>query len=76
MVLPTDERFMKLSEVQKNLLFVGYLSHPTSEQLHTANYSTPEAAITDKDVERFSKLGYSAEQIERMRQQLEAARRG
>lgn len=72
-MLPTEERFTKLTDLQKQLLFVGYLEHPTSEQLHAANWSADTDQVTDEDEEHFKDLGYTQEQIDRMKEQLEAA---
>lgn len=75
-VLPTESRFLRLSESQKNLLFVGYLENPTSEQMHEAHNATALVPITDEDAESFKRLGYSEEQIANMKTNLEAASRG
>ncbi len=74
-VLPTEHRFKELSEIQKHLLLVGYLESPTSEEMHAA-YQQQDAAgatITEEDEKDFKNIGYTEEQIERMKQQLEAA---
>jgi len=73
-VLPTDDRFKRLTENQKNLLFIGWLENPSSEQLkewYDRKEDTP--VITDEDAKNFEELGYRKEQIARMRDQLEKA---
>jgi len=70
-VLPTEDRFKELTELQKNLIFVGYLEHPTSEQLHSAHYGAETTKVTKADEKSFGELGYSQEQINRIREQAE-----
>ena len=73
-VLPTEERFKRLTKNQKYLLYKGWLELPTSEQIK--EYFTKRAGdpvITDDDASNFKKLGYTPEQIRRMKEQLENA---
>lgn len=73
-ILPTDERYKQLTENQKYLLYFGWLELPTSDQIkeyHTKKAGDP--LITDTDAKDFKKLGYSAKQIKRMKEQLENA---
>jgi len=74
--LPTEECYEKLTDAQKELIYVGYLNMPTDEQLHRA-YSKEKAnagpVITHQDAVDFRKRGYSAEQIEKMQRELEKA---
>jgi len=74
-VLPTDDRFKELSETQKNLLFVGYLEHPLSEDMHRG-YQKQDDAITEETETDFAKLGYLPEQIAHIKEQVEAAKNG
>ena len=73
-VLPTEERYKRLTDNQKNLLFLSWLELPTSEQIklwYTKKIGEP--VITEKDTKDFMKLGYSKAQIKRMKEQLENA---
>ncbi len=70
-VLPTEARFKELTELQKNLIFVGYLEHPTSEQIHKACYGAEATKVTRVDEKSFEKLGYSQEQIAHIKEQAE-----
>ena len=73
-ILPTDERYKRLTENQKHLLYVGWLELPTSDQIKAwyAKKAT-DPVISEDDANNFAKLGYSKEQIKRMREQLENA---
>jgi hypothetical protein len=73
-VLPTEERYKRLTDNQKNLLFLGWLELPTSEQIkewYTKKIGEP--VVTEQDAKDFVKLGYSKSQIKRIREQLENA---
>ena len=73
-VLPTEERFKKLTERQKALLFQSWLELPTSGALkkwYAKRDSEP--VVTDEDAKNFKNLGYTPEQIRRIREQLENA---
>lgn len=73
-VLPTDERFLKLSLKQKALLFTAFLELPTDEMLHMGHRLANRAPeIDDDEADNLKNLGYSDEQIKRMRAQLKAA---
>jgi len=74
-VLPTDERFLNLSDEQKNLLFVGYLERATDEAIYQSYHSKPEMAVTDEDADVLTKAGYSPAQIRRIRYNLEVAKK-
>jgi hypothetical protein len=73
-VLPTEDRFKRLTEDQKVLLFFGWLENPSSDQLkrhHDRRATDP--VIDDVAAENFKKRGYTSDQIKRMREQLENA---
>lgn len=73
-MLPTDDRFKRLTPNQKHLLFEGWLELPTSDQIkdyHTKKAGDP--VITDEDADNFERMGYSKEQIKRMKHELEKA---
>ena len=73
-ILPTDERYKKLTENQKYLLYIGWLELPTSEQIKQwYAKKSGEPIITDEDAENFRKLGYTSAQIKKMKEQLENA---
>ncbi len=70
-VLPTEEKFLKLSEKQKVLLFFGFAEMPTDVQLHEAYAKEQEGpSVSEEDEKNFASLGYSGEQIERMKENL------
>jgi hypothetical protein len=73
-VLPTDDRFKRLTENQKNFLFTGWLELPTSDQIkewYTKRENEP--VVSDEDAENFKKLGYTDAQIRHIKEQLENA---
>jgi len=73
-VLPTDERYKKLTENQKYLLYIGWLELPTSKQIKLwYAKKSGEPIITDEDANNFKKLGYTSAQIKKMKEQLENA---
>jgi len=71
--LPTEERFYRLTAHQKLILFYGYLESPTDEQLHMYHNQEQVTAITEDTEKDFKGLGYSAEQIERIKENIKAA---
>lgn len=73
-VLPTEERYKRLTENQKYLLYIGWLELPTSDQVKLwYTKKTGEPIVTDEDAKDFEKLGYSKAQVKRIREQLENA---
>lgn len=66
--------FKRLTDNQKNLLFVSWCELPTSEDIkrwYTRRAGEP--VISESDAKDFQKLGYSKAQIGRIREQLENA---
>ena len=73
-VLPTEKRFKQLTDNQKYLLYIGWLELPTSDQIKKwYDRKSDDPVITKDDAKNFEKLGYSKEQIKRMKEQLENA---
>lgn len=73
-VLPTDDRYKKLTENQKTLLFYGWTELPSSEQIkrfHDGKAGDP--VIDDTAEKNFARVGYTPDQIERMKEQLNNA---
>ena len=73
-MLPTEERYKRLTENQKYLLYVGWLELPSSEQMklwHDKKAGDP--IITDEDAKNFKNLGYTKDQIKHMKEQLQNA---
>ena len=74
-VLPTDSRFKELSEIQKYLLFEGFMENPTPEQMHQAYWKskTNETKVSNEDISNFKNLGYDMDQIKKIQEQLKIA---
>lgn len=74
-MLPTEERFKRLTDLQKYFLFQGWLHQPTSDEVRFSFISEvlSKALVTKDDEENFMTLGYEAEQIERMKNELAKA---
>ncbi len=73
-VLPTEERYKRLTENQKYLLYIGWLELPSSDQMkewHDRKAGDP--IITEDDAKDFENLGYTKEQIKHMKEQLQNA---
>ena len=73
-VLPTEERFKKLTPNQKALLYTGWVELPTSDQIKKFYDSKDtDPVITKSDETNFKALGYTPAQLKRMKEQLENA---
>ena len=72
-VLPTSKEFKKLTEYQKVFLLQGYLEQPTSEEIRHSYLSETRSLVTDEDEAAFREVGFTAEQIKRMKKQLAEA---
>ena len=72
-VLPTEDRFKYLTERQKYLLFIGFVEQPRHDDMHKAYAMSRRATINSSDGLNLKKLGYTDEQIRKMREQLEKA---
>jgi hypothetical protein len=75
-VLPTDRKYKRLTDKQKELLFMGWLELPTSDELrqyHMHIQTTNTPVITEDDAASFQRLGYTREQIAKMKDQLKKA---
>lgn len=73
-VLPTDERFIKLTERQKVYLFYTYLEFPTDEQLHKVHSQAKTVPqVTKDDIPAFTDMGYSPAQIRQINKDLKNA---
>lgn len=73
-VLPTEDRFKRLTQRQKDLLYLGWLELPTSDQIKSwYTQKQGEPVVTDSDAKNFKKLGYTGEQIKRIKEQLSKA---
>jgi len=71
-ILPTDERYKKLSEDQIEILFCNFLSSPIDEEYK----NTYRQGMSKKDVvksmptELFKDMGYSEEDIKQISQEI------
>lgn len=73
-MLPTDDRFKRLTPRQKDFLYLGWLELPTSDQIKEwYSKKKDDPVVTKEDAKNFQKLGYTAEQIKRMKEQLKNA---
>lgn len=76
-VLPTDERFKKLTEKQKGLLIKSFLEQPTDMELHMAYQERQKREREfSLDYDSLRKSGFSEEQIGRMRREMEKIKEG
>lgn len=70
-VLPTDDRFKRLTENQKVLLFFGWKELPTSDQIKQFFDRKQGDPVIDEGAEKsFRRIGYTPAQIRRMKEQL------
>ena len=70
-VLPTDDRYKRLTNNQKVLLFFGWKTLPSSEQIKRFfDRKEGDPTIDKGTAANFKKLGYTATQIRRMKEQL------
>lgn len=72
-VLPTEDRYKKLTEKQKYLLFLGFVDQPTDEQMHRSYRASKTTYIGKEEKQNLSALGYLPEQLRYMQDQLEKA---
>lgn len=73
-VLPTEERFKKLTSRQKDLLYVGWVELPTSDQIKEWNAKKlGDPTVTPETAKEFRKLGYTPDQIRKIKEQLKNA---
>ena len=73
-MLPTEDRFKRLTENQKGLLYTSWLELPSSDQLKAwYDKKSGDPVVTDQDAKNFEDLGYTKAQIKRMKEQLENA---
>ena len=71
-ILPTDERFKRLTEDQMELLFYYFVSSPTDEQYKKAHYSnlSKEEVIETLPEDKIKEMGYSEEELKDIRDAL------
>ena len=74
-MLPTEERFLRLTSNQKALLFYGYLETPTDEVMYDLYQKeiSEQKLINTETEKQFTAIGYSQEQIDRMKENAKAA---
>jgi hypothetical protein len=75
-VLPTDDRFKELSFRQKLLLFRSHEYLPTDDDLRYSSLVQRRARSESLPTGDLKRMGYTPEQIKRMKEQLEAAGQG
>lgn len=74
-VLPTDEKFKRLTERQKELLLFSFLEQPSEMELHYAYRKRKEKEDQFSiNYDNLRKRGYTEEQIRRMRIEIEKAK--
>jgi len=73
--LPTEQRFKKLSDLQKLFLFQSWLDQPTSEEVRYSYLSEmfSKALVTKEDEKNFAKLGYTSDQLSKIKDELAKA---
>ena len=71
-VLPTDERFKKLTEDQIELLFISFISMPGDEDYKRAyiRKRTGEELASGLPREALRKMGYTDEQIKKIAEEV------
>lgn len=71
-VLPTEERYKKLTTDQVEVLFLNFLMSPTAEEYKNAyrEGKREEQAEEDFPKEELEGMGYTEEEIEQMKQDL------
>lgn len=75
-VLPTDERFKRLTDRQKDLLIVSFLEQPSAEDLHFSYGKRKEREREFSiNYDNLRKRGYTEEQIRRIRSQIDEAKK-
>lgn len=73
-MLPTERRFLDLSDRQKYFLFMGFLETATPEQIRQYYIDSKiQMQIDDSTAANLKNLGYTEEQIRFMQSQLKLA---
>lgn len=73
-MLPTEDRFKRLTASQKNLLWLGWTELPSSDQIKQFyDKKSDDPVVTPEDEKQFKGLGYSSAQIKKIRGELEKA---
>jgi len=73
-VLPTEERYKKLTPRQKDILYLSWVELPTSEQVKDWSHSKASDPVIDTEHEKqFKSLGYTPDQIRKIKEQLNNA---
>lgn len=75
-VLPTEQRFLALTDEQKHLLVSSFFEMPLDELAHRSYHDGKRIDISQNEAEHLKKAGYTGEQIEYMRRQLALASGG
>lgn len=75
-VLPTEERYKELTDRQKYLLFQGFIERPQDDDIHRAYWISQRDSFSKKDEVNLLGLGYTQEQLTKMKDQLEKAKVG
>ena len=71
-VLPTDDRFLKLSDDVKMMLFYGWVELPNSDEIRAGYVERNRIEFTEQDALELLDYGYSPEQTARIRRELES----
>jgi hypothetical protein len=73
-ILPTDERYKRLTDNQKVLLFYGWVDLPSTDEIRMSqSRRAGDPVIGEEDTKIFKNLGYTPAQIRKMKEQLENA---
>lgn len=75
-VLPTEDRYKRLTDRQKYLLFQGFINRPSDADIHRAYQISQRLFISHEEEANWMKRGYSLEQIKRMKHEIEKAEIG
>ncbi len=69
-VLPTEERYKRLSDRQKYLLFLGFVEQPKHDDMHKAYRNSNTHSFSDNEKRNLRNIGYTPEQLKRIQDQL------
>lgn len=72
-VLPTDDRFKKLTNNQKDLLLAGFIENPTDKEIIQYHRNIEKEIVNEDDIEAFREGGYTEDQIERIQKNIQIA---
>ena len=72
-VLPTDQRYQELRDDQIESLFLAYLAVPSPEELRESYRKNRVAEMKSPPEDELEKMGYSDEEIQQIKQDIQSA---